>query len=44
MSIDKKIEEIRNNENYVRFENIDKDFVNAIISVKEIIGFMNTMD
>ena len=35
MSIDKKIEEIRNNENYVRFENIDKDFVNAIISVED---------
>ena len=35
MSIDKKIEEIRNNENYVRFDNIDKDFVNAIISVED---------
>ena len=35
MSIDEKIEEIRHNENYVRFENIDKDFVNAIISVED---------
>ena len=35
MIIDKKIEEIRNNENYVRFDNIDKDFVNAIISVED---------
>lgn len=35
INIDEKIEEIRNNENYVKFENIDKDFVNAIISVED---------
>lgn len=35
ISIDEKIEEIKNNENYVKFEKIDKDFVNAIISVED---------
>ncbi len=35
ISIDEKIEEIRNSENYVKFENIDKDFVDAIISVED---------
>jgi len=34
-SIDKKVEEIRNNKNYVKFDNIDKDFVNAIISIED---------
>ena len=31
MSIDKKIEEIRNNENYVRFENIDKEDRKSVV-------------
>lgn len=35
ISIDKKIEEIRNDKDYVKFEDIDKDFINAIISIED---------
>ena len=34
-SIEEKIEEIKNSKDYVKFENIDRDFINAIISVED---------